>query len=237
VLTTQKQAIESYRRVQEFLASHPLPESPGYLAQKKVLDEVVATLDDHSVQQSVGRRLTRAEAARQRALRKKLREEHLVPIARIARETLADAPGIEKAVALPSHSVGTTRLVAEADAMRTTTALYDQQFIAAARPTDFLDQLDGIVAEIKRSASGQALGLGRQVGASAGIELEIKRGRRAVNLIDTIVRTAFRGDQALLAKWRIARRVRGVANGGGIRNEVAQDTTPSTPPPAMPSAA
>jgi hypothetical protein len=85
MLTTQKQSIESYRRVQDFLANHPPPESPGYLAQRKVLDEVVETLGDHSVQQSVGRRLTRAEAARQRALRKKLREEYLVPIARAPR--------------------------------------------------------------------------------------------------------------------------------------------------------
>jgi hypothetical protein len=42
------------------------------------------------------------------------------------------------------------------------------------------------------------------------IQKEIKRGRRTVDVLDTIVRAAFLGDQNVLAKWRNARRVQAV---------------------------
>src|ERR687884_6316 len=68
MLATQKQAIERLGRVQDFLAVHPPPESPGYTAQKKVLDEVVQGLKEFSLDQALGRRLRRGEVVTQRAL-------------------------------------------------------------------------------------------------------------------------------------------------------------------------
>src|SRR5438876_670584 len=94
----QKQVIEMYQRVQDYLGANPPPTSAGYTIQKEVLDDVVAKLTDHSTDQATGRRLSRAEYTRQRALRSRIREDHLAPIAKIARATLRDVPGIEKAL-------------------------------------------------------------------------------------------------------------------------------------------
>ena len=57
MLATQKESIERLRRVQEFLAVHAPPESPGYAAQKKALDDVVVGLQEYSLDQALGRRL------------------------------------------------------------------------------------------------------------------------------------------------------------------------------------
>jgi hypothetical protein len=221
MLATQKQAIEAYQRVQDFLKDHPPPESPGYLAQKKAFDEVVASLTDHSLNQVAGKRLRRAEGPRQRTLRTVLREQHLAPIAQIARATLGGAPGIDNALRMPRPNLSALKLVAEASAMRSAAALYEPQFVEAGRPEDFLAQLDAAAEAVRQSMLGKARNLGRQVGAGAGIERDIKRGRRLVEVLDTIVKAAFREDLNVLAKWRNAKRVRGITGGGNASSDVA----------------
>lgn len=208
MLGTQKQAIEAYQRVQDFLALHPPPETPGYIVQKKILDDVVTSLTDHSANQVVGLRLGRAEVPRQRELRRVLREEHLAPIAQIARTTLAEAPGIEKALRMPPYNLASMKLVAEAIAMRNAVEPYEKQFVEAGRPEGFLGQVDAAIEALRQSVLGKARHLGRQVGAGAGLQKDIRRGRRSVELMDAIVKAAFRGNQDVLAEWRVARRIR-----------------------------
>jgi len=63
--------------------------------------------------------------------------------------------------------------------------------------------------------------LRRHVGATGGLAQEIRRGRQLVEILDTIVNDAFRGDETMLAKWRVARRVQRVR--GGARSPVVFD--------------
>jgi hypothetical protein len=226
---TQKQAIEAYQRVQAFLADNPPPESPGYAVQKKAFDEIVASLTDHSLNQVAGRRLRRAEVPRQVRLRRELREQHLAPISQIARATLADAPGIAKALRMPANNLSALKLVAEASAIRDAAALYEQQFIQAGRPADFLVQLDAAAEAVRQSMLGKARNLGRQVGAGAGIGRDIKRGRSVLDVLDTIVKTAFWEDKNVMAKWRTAKRVRAIPGGTGAGGEAAPGVVPLTP--------
>lgn len=237
MLITQKQQIESYQRVQDFLKIHAPPESPGYLVQKKKFDDIVATLTDHSSGQVEGRRLRHAEVSRQAALRKALREQHLRPIAQIARAELADAPGIEKALRMPAHNLNPLRLIAEAHAMRSAATPYEAQFIEAGRPADFLAQLDAATEAVRQSILGKARNLGQQVGAGAGLAKEIKRGRRAVDVLDTIVRAAFRQDSNVLAEWRSAKRIRVLASGTNARNESNRDGGSGGTPVVAPASA
>src|SRR5687768_16114826 len=101
----QKQSIEMVIRVHDFLAAYPPPVTPGYTVQKNILDDIVAKLDDHSSDQVAGQRLSRAEVQRRKALRRRLREEHIGPICQIARVSLADQPGIERALRLPDDNL------------------------------------------------------------------------------------------------------------------------------------
>jgi hypothetical protein len=76
--------------------------------------------------------------------------------------------------------------------------------------------------------------VGRHVGGSAGLEIEIRRGRRVVDILDTIVRDAFRGNDEVLAKWRVAKRVQGVP--GGVRAGGRSDSAPDVAPVALTAA-
>jgi hypothetical protein len=221
MLSRQKQQIEAYQRVQDFLGMHPPPETPGYLVQKKRFDAIVATLSDHAANQVEGRRQGRAEVPRQVTLRKILREQHLAPIAQIARATLANAPGVERLLRMPRYNLTPLKLVAEATAMRTAAAPYKAEFIEAGRPDDFLEQLDAAAEAVRQSILGKARSLGQQVGAGAGLGEEIKRGRGAVEVMDTIVKAAFHGNQDVLAKWRNIRRVKALPGNGIGRSDVA----------------
>jgi hypothetical protein len=209
----QKQIIEAYHRVQAFLADHPPSASPGCLKQKQAFDEIVASLDDHAVNQVFGRRTRHFEVGREQLLTTALREEHLAPISRIARAILADAPGIERALKMPAYYITTLRLIAEANAMRNAAALYEEQFVDAGRPAAFLEQLEAATETLRQCMLGKARNLGLQVGAGAGLEREIQRGRSVLEILDTIVRDAFHGNEQLLEEWRSARRVRAVPGG------------------------
>src|SRR4051812_8590035 len=114
---TQKQRIEAYQRVQDFLGQNPLPD-PGYGEPKRLLDEVVSRLTEHSTDQVAGRRLGRAEGQRQVTLATALREQHIRPIAKIARAVLRGSPGIDKATRMPPQNLTPLRLIAEAKAFR-----------------------------------------------------------------------------------------------------------------------
>jgi hypothetical protein len=236
MLARQRQAILRMRSVQEFLAVHPPPETPGYVAQKKALDEVVEGLGSFSTNQAAGRRQRQGEIARERALTTMLRREHLAPITEIARTCLVAAlgkeelPQMKKVLRLPRYGFAPVRLLSEANAMRETAAQYEARFIEAGLPPDFLQQLDAAMAALSNSISGKARSLGRQVGGGAGLDKEIKRGRQVVTGLDAIVKRAFRNNPEVLAEWRVAKRTNGVpgGNGSGV-SQPAPDITPTAP--------
>ena len=231
----QKQLIEMCLRVNAFLAAYPPPASPGYTAQKATLDDIVAKLGEHSTDQVAGRRMSRAETQRQKALRRTLREEHLAPIAQIARAMLSDKPGIEKALRLPSASLSSLGLAAEADGMRAAAAQFADTFIQCGRADDFLAQLERAANEVRASVVGVATNTGQQIGASHGLKGEIKRARKAVDVIETIVRAAFGSKPEVMARWFAAKRIRAVPFAGvmgGQSAKVTEDPADVAPPSA-----
>lgn len=230
----QKQVIEAYQRVQEFLAHHPVPPPASYEGPKADLEGVVARLTAHTTDQVRGGRLTSAETKRMRALMRDLRKTHLKPISQIANATLKDKPGIEVALRLPKANTALTRLIADAQAIRDAAALYDPVFVASGRPADFLQRLDDAIATLTQSSVGRARNLGTKVGARAGIRQELQRGRKAVTLLDAVVQTSFANDADVLAKWRLAKRVQAMPGGGAppATGGTADENLPPAPPAA-----
>ena len=210
----QKQLIEMFQRVQDFLGASPPPASAAYTGQKNTLDEVVARLTMHYQDQSAGQRLSKQETRRQAALRRRVREEFLAPIAQIARAH-ANVPGLDAATRTPPPQLGTLRLIQEAQGIRRAVASQQDVFIQSGQPEDFLQRLDAALLELKQSISGKENTRAVHVGAWRGLKDEIKAGRKSVEILDTIVRAAFKGQGTLLAKWRLAKRVR-EAPGGSL---------------------
>jgi hypothetical protein len=209
----QKQVIEAYQRVQDFVAGHPVPPPGSYGEPKAMLDEVVGRLTDHSADQLIGARFAKAEKQSEATLSKELREQHLRPISRIARAVLRGSPGIDRALHMPEPMLTTTKLIAEADAFRAAAVLYEETFVKKGRPADFIARLDAATEALRGAFRGKARNVGKKAGAKAGLKSEIVRGRDAIELLDAIVTTAFVGDAEVLAAWRSARRVRAVAGG------------------------
>jgi hypothetical protein len=227
MLAKQKQLIESYQRVQAFLQANPAPAPVSYGGPKEELDDVVAQLSGHSTEQVVGTRLSAAERSRQQSLCNKLRDHHLRPIVAIARATMADLPGIEKALRLPPKLLSVTKLVAEANAIKESVAQYEPAFVKNGRPVDFLAQLSAAIDAVSQCTMGRAQLVGRQVGAKAGIAQEARRGRHAVEMLDSIVRVAFEGNDVVMRTWEVAKRVKALPGGGG-----ASVVAPVVPPAA-----
>ena len=232
--SAQKQVIEAFQRVQEFIGQHPVPPPATYDGPKAMLDRVVDRLTAHTSDQARAGRLTGAETRRIRAQMRDLRRMHLKPIAQIAKATLKDQPGIDVALRLPAATIPLTRLVADALAIREAAAQYDPVFVANGRPADFLQRLDDAIARLTQSSLGRARMLGTKVGARAGIAQELQRGRKAVTLLDAIVTTSFADDREVLAKWRLAKRVQAMPGGGAPPGTggTADENLPLSPPAA-----
>jgi len=232
----EKQSIESCKRVKTFVQVHPAPAPASYGESEQILDEVIAKLTDHSSEQVAGENLSQAEQRKQQSLMKQLRDRHLRPIVAIAKASMSKLPGIEKALKLPSIKVGAVRLLAEADAIRKAAELYQPVFVKNGRPADFLEQLSTAMTAVDASTEQRGTNLGRQVGAKAGIAMELRRGRGAVRVLDSIVRVAFEGNEPVLAEWRLAKRVRALPGGATSTSAVTTAIAPAQPTQAAQAA-
>ena len=202
-----KKQIDALHRVQVFLGARPVAAPASYAEPKEILDDVIAKLRDYATSQVSGQRLSQAEKERQEELVRRLREHHLRPIAAIAKATLSQSPGIVRALRMPAGNLGVFGLLSAARSIRTSIGLYQPVFVRNGRPADFLEQLDAAIAALGESVDGRGGYVRRHVGAKAGIQKELKRGRRAVEMLDSIVRVAFEGNDMVLAEWEIAKRV------------------------------
>jgi hypothetical protein len=233
--TRQKQSIESYQRVQAFVADNPLPPPGSYGEPKTLLDDVVSRLTAHSNEQVTGVRLGKAARQTEQTLRKVLCEQHLRPINKIAGAVLRNVPGLDKALKMPRPQITTTRLIAVAGAFRAAATQHDQAFVRNGRAADFVAQLDAATEALRQAQLSKARNLGKSIGARNGMSAEIVRGNDAVQLLDAIVTTGFAGNKEVLGKWRSAKRIRAAAGGGG--NGAVSVPTVSQAPTSAPAAA
>lgn len=84
---------------------------------------------------------------------------------------------------------------------------FEPVLVANGRPADFIAQFAAAVAEVEQVLGVRGTLAGRQIGAKKGIYVMLRRGRRAVDGLDSVVRVAFEGNLVVLEKWRVAKRV------------------------------
>lgn len=234
----QKQVIESFVRVQAFLAAHPAPAPATYAGPAEVLDDAVRQLRTYAGDQVYGRQLSAAEVRRQHQVMKRLVDRHMRPIVTIARAQHGSDPDVRlpEALKLPRSGIGVMKLLAAAEAMIKAAREFEPTFVAAGRPADFLAQFEAAIAGVNDVLSTRGTLLGTQIGAKKGLYVMLRRGRRAVDRLDAVVRVAFESDPVALEKWRVAKRVQAVRGGSSPAVEEASiDLAP--PSGAQPTAA
>jgi hypothetical protein len=203
----QSSVLETLRRVQGFMDENgDILEAINTSGARKGLDQSIAQLSAHAVDQDAGRVNSQGETARQRALRVALRQAHMRPIALIARARLRDVPEFH-ALALPPERTTAARLIAAAGAMAEAASVHEQVFVSGGMPTDFVARLLGAADAVRASVDGRAHSRGRRVGATEGLVAEEKRGRGLLKLLDALVVPALGTRDHLVAEWKSLKRV------------------------------
>lgn len=233
----QRKLVESYQRVRTFLTANPAPNAPGLSQVVATFDVALAELADHSSAVLSGGQLSRFERRRLEALMKKLREQHMRPIVAIAKAEIDAQPGITEALRMPNGALGAVALIAAARAMHSSAMQFRETFLRAGRPEDFLEQLTAAVEAVQGAMTGQARNIGTKVGARAGLSKALQRARRAVEIMNPLICTAFEGNEVVLAQWKAAKRVRAVPVPSAEEQPVSPDASPVSPLVQLPPAA
>jgi hypothetical protein len=209
-----RNAHRCFRRVQEYLAANPLADAPVSLGrQSQELDEVVDQLTAAAADQEAGSRLTKAETQRQRELREQLWSRHMLVISRIAREVLG-LQGMDKALKLPNRRKPHETILASADAMAEAASKQQELFIQHGLSADFVAQLRAATAALRTSLGTRDGTRRRKMTGTAGLSVQLKRGKRAVRMLNAILEPHLALDPERLAAWNAVRRVQ-VSTGPG----------------------
>ena len=218
----QKQVMDALLRVRAFVDAYPATGRLTYAAAREMLDDVVQKLRSYAGAQITGRELSRAELRRQADQIAALFDQHMRPIVTIARSQIEPESdvGLPAALRLPKAPLGPTKVLAACDGMIEAARQFEAVFVANGLPAGFLSQFASARNELERLASGRAMQVSTHVAARAGLQVQLRRGRRAVERLDAIVRAAFRGNEVALTTWRTAKRVHQAPGGSGATREV-----------------
>jgi hypothetical protein len=209
MIVQQKQNLEAFVRVLAFLEEHPVESPLGYTGPRETLDEAVRRLREYAGAQVTGRQLSRGELRRQRQRIKQLFDRHIRPIVTAARAQIEPDSDVRMpaAIRMPRANLGATKVLQQCDGIIEAARPFEAAFVASGLPADFLAQFTSARDELERGLTGRATLIGRHIGARTGLQVQMRRARRAVDRLDAVVRAAFDGNDAALATWRSAKRV------------------------------
>jgi hypothetical protein len=203
----QRRSGESSQRSAQYVKANtatlgPLDTTPAY----QQLTDANAQVTSLAGQQDAFVRDLSGHAAADKQLAATLRSEHMQPIAKFARANLRGAPGYG-ALTRSGTNLRGSALVTAAMGMATAAAPFLPQLVAAQFPADTIDQLVAAANALATSLADRATARGARVRVTAAIDVQLKRAREAVAMLDAIVTRKLATQPALLAEWRSAKRV------------------------------
>jgi hypothetical protein len=202
----QKQVIDMIGRVQSFLIAHTAIEPSSYAVAKRVLDEIVKQLRDFAAAQIAGVSLNQAQFVKAERAAKRLIDGHIRPIVAIAQGLAKEGEPVPR-LKLPPSDAAFTRLKTYADGLATSLQGYEAAFVADGCPEDFIAQMRGAIAELDAAVGGHDVQKGTKIGATKGLQVQLRKARSTVKRLDAVVRMAYSGNEVVLEKWRFAKRV------------------------------
>lgn len=199
--TRQGNAFETLRGAEHFLSEHAreLPEVVGTGAHRRLtalIDELSTHVADQAANLLQARMATQTLAIR----RWTLRQQHIGCIVAIARLELARTPE-GAAFRMPPASLPVEKLAAVAHGIARAARGHATLFISAGLAADFADELDRAADDLVAAKLQRLHSRGVVRGATTGISRSLADGRRIVAVLDAFVRSAARGDAALLSGW------------------------------------
>jgi len=212
----QKQVLDSFVRVREFVDAHPvvggrLRADPA----REMFDDALRRARAHAGTQEGAPGLGRAELLRQQWLVRCLKDDYMRPIVTIARAQIDPGSnvGLRAALRMPASRLSVQHMLQACDAMIETARPFEALLIAHGMPVDFLARFKSACDELAQGMGTRAGLTTAHVMARKGLQVELSRARLAVDRLDAVVRAAFRGEEALLKAWRAAKRVHRLTGG------------------------
>jgi hypothetical protein len=211
----QQLVLESFVRILAFTEAHPATGRLRYGRAARRLAAVVRDARELAGRQLSGQALSMGEVRRQRQLIQRLRVHHIRPLVAIARGEVESHSEVRLlgSLRMPPVRLGVTALLQACDAMIEVARTFESELIESGLPADFIARFREVRDELEQVPRVRASHTGSHVGARKGLQVQLRRGRSAVDQLDAVVRSAFDGDEAVLAKWRAAKRVQRLPSG------------------------
>ena len=83
-----------------------------------------------------------------------------------------------------------------------------EAFVRHGLPQDFIEQLKSAASALEETRTAKTRSARDRTTATASVQDQAKRGRKAVRLLDAVLLPRLRKDPQLLAAWKSAKRVR-----------------------------
>ena len=160
--------------------------------------DVIVRLSSESVDQEAGTRFARVHAESQRQLRERLWKEHMQPISRVAREVFGTT-GMDRAFIMPKHMKVNQVMIAAAGAMSGAAGKTTEIFLTHGLAPDFIERLTQAASALDNARNARVESARRRLTATAAVKDQVKRGRKAVRLLDAILSPRLSRDPELLA--------------------------------------
>lgn len=198
--TRTKSVLEALNDIQQFLDANAKHVGPGLDVLRRRLDNTVAGISSLSAAQEEAIRAALAETQNMRTLREQLRDEHMRPIAEIARQRLADESN-PRLLALRTANAGACQLAVSARVMAAAAIQHVETLTEYGLREDFVERLLLAADALAQAAEARRRANNRRSGATAALTEREREGRGIIQLLDALVRPRLRGYTVLLARW------------------------------------
>ncbi|HEY5060868.1 MAG TPA: hypothetical protein VII52_04980 [Gemmatimonadaceae bacterium] len=218
-------AFQALRRVDNWTDAHPTLVPVEVQPQIANLKSVTAAVTAASAAQDEGRRKESAASVSVRGIRVELRQHHLIPLAKVARQVLTETPELAAALHVPMAKASNETLITAAQAMATIGGENEQLFIQHGLATTFVADLEQQAAALKQAIDSRGQIRSSVVGATQGLKSQLLAGRKTVHSLDVTLSRVLRNDPSELASWKNAKRV----TIKGVQPKVGVSTPAGTP--------
>ena len=198
---------QAFRSVEGWADSHTALIPPEATAQVEVLHGVNVRLAQCAIDQEHQTRTQIGATVTVQQLRRELRQDHLVPIAGMARNVVKLTPELAVALRVPRPMADDAKMLASANAIANIGDANKDLLVQHGLRPSFVDELRAKAAELQAALDARRQTKSRRVGATNAIAAELKIGRVAIMALDIALTRVLRPQPGLLAEWQNTKRV------------------------------
>jgi len=182
---------------------------------RKALDTVTTEIASLADTQGTHRMQAIGERERELRLARRLKRRFVAPIVKIARAKLPEVPQF-KGVVLPSANGNTAAFAALAESLAGAAEPFAQTFIDAGLSPDFVNETRAAAAELVQAIGGKGDFKSKRVKATDAITKQVRAAKRAMGMLDSLIKAELEEDDPLLAAWATSRLVIQRASATGV---------------------